>query len=210
MSNKNKVTQYGLIATVGVAILGLSWLLLAPTTLHVEPISPAPAEEPTTTETAPVLPASEPIAIDIPAVGIVADFEPSLGVNENRTIEVPDGFDTVGWYRYGPTPGELGPSVVLGHVDSFAGPAVFFSLGQLSPGDDIFIDREDGSSVHFVVTRLEQVEQDTFPTAQVYGDIDYAGLRLITCSGTFIRGEQRYTHNLIVFAELVPPASEET
>ena len=210
MSNMSKIAQYGLILVAGVTVLGLIWLLFTPKTFIIEPTSLIPPEEPTTTEIAPVLPAAEPIAIDIPAVGIVADFEQPLGVNEDRTIEVPDGFDTVGWYRYGPTPGELGPAVVLGHVDSFEGPAIFFSLGQLSPGDDIFINREDGSRAHFVVTRLERVEQDTFPTAQVYSDIDHAGLRLITCSGTFIHGEQRYTHNLIVFAELVPPAAEET
>ena len=159
-----------------------------------------------TTEPAFALARSEPTLIRIPRVDVVAEFETPLGLNSDQTIEVPEYFDTVGWYRFGPTPGELGPAVVLGHVDSYDGPAIFFSLGQLESGDDIFIERADGSTVHFRVTRLERVAQDTFPTAQVYGDISYAGLRLITCSGTFIRGEQRYTHNLIVFAELVEPA----
>ncbi len=149
-----------------------------------------------------------PTVIRIPRVSIEASFEESLGLNPDRTIAVPDGYDTVGWYQYSPTPGELGPAVVLGHVDSQDGPAVFFSLGQLRAGDDIYIERADGSTAHFVVTHLEREAQDAFPTQAVYGDIDHAGLRLITCSGEFIRGEQRYTHNLIVFARLVEPAVE--
>ena len=150
----------------------------------------------------PVLPASEPVRIDIPTLGVSAPFETPLGLQPNNEIEVPTGYETVGYYQYGPTPGELGPAVVLGHVDSIDGPAVFYSLGQLVEGDEIDITRADGSTATFVVTRLERHLQSGFPTEQVYGNINHAGLRLITCSGTFDRGEQRYSHNLIVFAEL--------
>lgn len=167
-------------------------------------------EPPATTSNAFVLEKSEPLRINIPAVGIEADFEEPLGVNEDRSIEVPDAFDTVGWYQYGPAPGELGPAVVLGHVDSYIGPAVFWSLGELEPGDEIYIDRADGTTATFTVTHLERHEQSGFPTAKVYGDIDHAGLRLITCSGTYQRDVQRYTHNLIVFAQLQEPDTEES
>jgi len=148
------------------------------------------------------LPEAQPVRLRIPTIGVDTSFV-ELGVDKNREIEVPKSFDTVGWYKYGPTPGELGPAVVLGHVDTKTGPAVFYSLGQLNPGDKVEIDREDGSTAVFEVRTLERYEQDSFPTSLVYGDIDHAGLRLITCSGAFNRDSQRYDQNLVVYAELV-------
>lgn len=149
-----------------------------------------------------VLAASEPVRIRIPTLGIDAQFEESLGVMESGEIEVPEGFDTVGWYKHSPTPGERGPAVVLGHVDSYEGPEVFHPLQRLEEGDEILIDRDDGSTATFIVTKLENYPQSGFPTELVYGDLDHAGLRLITCSGDFDHGERRYSHNLIVFAVL--------
>lgn len=149
------------------------------------------------------LPESLPARLRIPELGIDTTFVAPLGLLSDGEIEVPDSDTEVGWYQYSPTPGELGPAVVVGHVDSYLGPAVFFSLGQLDPGDDVYVDREDGTTAHFVVTELERPRQSAFPTARVYGDIDHAGLRLITCSGIYERGKQRYTHNLIVYAKLV-------
>jgi len=149
------------------------------------------------------LESSIPTKILIPKIGVEADFGVALGVDEDGVIEVPVDYNKAGWYKYSPTPGEFGPAVVLGHVDSLSGPAVFFSLGQLKVGDDIYIEREDGSTAHFKVEKSERIQQSNFPTEQVYGDINYAGLRLVTCSGVFVRGMQRYTHNLIVYARLV-------
>ena len=146
---------------------------------------------------------SEPTHIRIPEISVDATFEAPLGLKENNEIEVPDGYEEVAYYKYGPTPGELGPSVILGHVDSYQGAAVFYLLGQLEEGDEIEIDREDGTTAIFAVTRLERHEQSGFPTVEVYQDIDHAGLRLITCSGTYNHGTLRYSHNLIVFAKLV-------
>lgn len=151
---------------------------------------------------------ASPRHIRIPAVGIDAPFAAPLGVNEDQTIQVPETYDQVGWYKHGPTPGELGPAVILGHVDSITGPAVFFPLGQLEEGDEIFIDRIDGSTATFTVERLERHEQSGFPTEKVYGNLDYAGLRLITCTGIYSHGSLRYSHNLIVFARLEEPAGE--
>lgn len=147
--------------------------------------------------------ASKPVQIRIPSIGVEAPFEAPLGVNADKTIAVPESYETVGWYKYSPTPGVLGPSVVLGHVDSYRGPAVFFNLKKLSNGDRIFIDREDGSTATFVVESLERHEQEDFPTEKVYSDLDYAGLRLITCTGTYNHSILEYTHNLIVFARLI-------
>lgn len=155
-----------------------------------------------------VLAESEPVSITIPAIELTATFEEPLGITENGEIEVPESFDTVGWYKYGPTPGEQGPAVIVGHVDSFEGPEIFYDLRDLVAGDRIEIEREDGSIAIFEVTELEQVSQDAFPTERVYGDLDHAGLRLITCSGTYDRGERRYSHNLIVYARLVGEGSD--
>jgi sortase (surface protein transpeptidase) len=151
----------------------------------------------------PTLPESEPIKLSIPKLNLETDFEAPLGLQADNSIEVPDSYTQVGWYKFGPTPGEVGPAVILGHVDSYEGPAVFFSLGQLEVGDDIYVTRADGSTAHFKVSEMERNLQAAFPTAKVYGDINHAGLRLVTCSGSFDKGQQRYSHNLIVYAKLV-------
>jgi Sortase domain len=151
----------------------------------------------------PLLPKSLPTVLRIPALDLQVDFTSPLRLADNGEVAVPEVYDRVGWYEYGPTPGELGPAVILGHVDSYEGPAVFFSLGQLKVGDSIYISREDGQEAKFEVALLERYAQNAFPAAKVYGDIDHAGLRLITCSGIFDRGTKRYTHNLVVYARLV-------
>ena len=151
---------------------------------------------------------SLPVQLRIPKINLETSFEKPLGLNHDGTIEVPDSYDEVAYYKYGPRPGEMGPSVILGHVDSFEGPAVLFSLGQLDKGDSIYIQGEDGDELEFKVTDLERHKQSSFPTEKVYGDIDHAGLRIITCSGIYDKGSFRYSHNLIVFAELVDEESE--
>lgn len=151
----------------------------------------------------PVLASSTPTLLRIPKLNIESKFVEPLGLDSVGAVGVPDSYEEVGWYKYSPTPGALGPAVILGHVDSSTGPAVFFYLGQLEPGDDIFVDREDGTTAHFKVESLERPRQAEFPTARVYGNIDHAGLRLITCSGLYVKGKQRYTHNLVVYARLV-------
>ena len=145
---------------------------------------------------------SMPTHISIPELGIEAEFEAPVGVSSTGELEVPEGFDTVAWYEYGPTPGEKGPAVVLGHVDSYVGPEIFHQLWRLKPGDEIEILREDGKVAVFEVLSSKEYPQSQFPFEEVYGDIDHAGLRLITCSGSYDHGAMRYSHNLIVFAAL--------
>lgn len=145
---------------------------------------------------------SNPILLEIPALNIKTSFVPPLGLLPDQTVSVPDSYDQVGWYSGGATPGEVGPSVILGHVDSLDGPAIFFSLGQLKEGDDIMVTREDDSVATFTVTKLQRYPQSNFPTLDVYGPTTGAELRLVTCSGTFDKGEQRYSHNLVVYAKL--------
>ncbi|MEK7606254.1 MAG: class F sortase [Patescibacteria group bacterium] len=148
------------------------------------------------------LEASAPIRLRIPDIYIDTHFV-ELGLDANGEVETPKGFEEVGWYIHGPTPGEIGPAIVLGHVDSYMGPAVFLFLGQLTQGDYIYVDREDGSTATFRVTALERYNRSEFPTEKVYGDIDHAGLRLITCSGTFDHTSQEYDRVLVVYAALV-------
>lgn len=146
---------------------------------------------------------SAPTHLRIPALSIDTSFVAPLGLNEDNTVSVPDSFTQVGWYKNGATPGEIGPAVILGHVDSVKGPAVFYSLGQLKVGDTIEITRADASVALFAVEKLERYPQDQFPTQLVYGQTDFVALRLVTCSGTFNKGAQRYSHNLVVFARLI-------
>jgi hypothetical protein len=196
-ATKTLMSKYGIALSLGVLIgLLIGWYLITNDN--------EPGVEPVVEEVimADALPSSEPTRLRIPKLDIDTTFVPPLGLEQNGEVAVPDSYTEVGWYKFGPTPGALGPAVILGHVDSYTGPAVFFYLGQLEPGDDVFIDREDGSTAHFKIESLERPKQAEFPTARVYGDIDHAGLRIITCSGIYVRGNQRYTHNLVVYARL--------
>lgn len=148
---------------------------------------------------------SKPTHIRIKKVGINAPVQ-EVGQNKDRSIEVPPLFENVtGWYKLSPTPGEIGPAVIVGHVDTYQGPSVFYSLKDLDYGDVIEITRKDKKTVKFRVTGLEQFSQDKFPSEKVYGNINHAGLRLITCGGTFNEQTQQYTANTVVFAKMVEP-----
>lgn len=143
-----------------------------------------------------------PVRLAIADVGIDTELI-QLGTNADGTMETPTGYDNAGWYKYSPTPGEVGPAVVTGHVDNYHGPAVFFRLKELQPGQKITVTREDGSVAVFVVTRLEQFDQDHFPTDAVYGNTDDAQLRVITCGGPFNHLTGQYTQNTVVFATYI-------
>lgn len=146
---------------------------------------------------------SMPILVDIPAITVNAGIQ-KVGLLENGSIETPELFSNlVGWYEFGPTPGEMGPAVLVGHVDTYKGPSVFWELGNLKVNDIINISREDGTIAKFSVTEIAQYEQDNFPTEKIYGNIDYAGLRVITCGGTFNHVTGRYSHNTVIFASIV-------
>lgn len=145
--------------------------------------------------------APRPVGIRIPTISVDADMI-ALGLRDDGSIEVPTDFAQTGWWADGPEPGEPGPAVVLGHVDSRSGPAVFFSLSDLVPNDEVIIERADGSSVAYKVDRIEQHPKDRFPTDSVYGDTPDAQLRLVTCGGEFDRSERSYRDNIVVFASL--------
>ena len=155
-----------------------------------------------------VISASEPVRLSIPKLSIDAAFEEPLALKDDRTVGIPKAYDTVGWYNGSPTPGELGPSIILGHVDSYNGVAIFYHLGKLEAGDTFTIERADGSKPTFVVEKLERYKQSEFPIDLVYGPIDHAGIRLITCTGVYDHGSLRYSHNLVVYGRLVDLRAE--
>jgi sortase (surface protein transpeptidase) len=153
----------------------------------------------------PVLPKSTPTGLKIPAIGVTSSLL-RLGLNKDQTVQVPPlGKDSkAGWYTASPTPGELGPSLLLGHVDSAEyGPGVFFKLGALHRGDTVDVARSDSTVAVFRVDRVASFPKDHFPTLEVYGDTENAQLRLITCGGKFDFSARSYESNIVVFASLV-------
>ncbi len=145
--------------------------------------------------------APEPIALTIAALGVQSTVD-RVGLGAGGEIEAPARWQVPGWYSAGPAPGQQGPAVVLGHVDSPQGPAVFARLDELRPGDRIEVTRADASTAVFAVDRSISVPQEGFPTAEVYGPTPDVELRLITCDGPYDRAAGRYLHNLVVFATL--------
>ncbi|MGK5112807.1 class F sortase [Geodermatophilus sp. CPCC 205506] len=139
--------------------------------------------------------------MQIPALGVTSRII-ELGLERDGSMEVPQGAYPVGWYDGSPTPGQLGPAVLAGHVDWEGEPGAFYGLRELRPGDTVVVDRADGTVATFRVDRVEKHPKDEFPTDEVYSDIDHAGLRLITCGGAFDEDTGDYRDNIIVFASL--------
>jgi len=163
----------------------------------------APPTSPDVRPVGPVVPLtrSVPSRLRIPTLGVDTGLIP-LGLQPDGALEVPPAGVPAGWFTGAPTPGELGPAVLAGHVDWKGAPGVFYDLRRLQAGDEVSVVREDGRTLAFRVTRVEQFAKDRFPTELVYGDLDHAGLRLITCGGSFDRRARSYVDNLVVFAEL--------
>lgn len=180
---------------------GVSRSRRLPPTLPELPALPAlPAHESFTDASARV--DARPVRLRVPRIGVDTALVP-LGLNSDGSLQVPSNFSTAGWYVFGPNPGERGPAVIAGHVDSLRGPAVFFSLGRLRAGDAFTVDRADGSRVSFSVRAVEQVAKTSFPTAAVFGPVAGPELRLITCGGPFDRSRHSYLDNVVVYATLV-------
>jgi len=152
-----------------------------------------------------VLAASAPLAIKIPSLGVQSTLV-QLGLNPDKSIEVPsldDPDSKAGWYKYSPTPGQIGPTVILGHVDSAKyGPGVFFKLGALQPGATVEVTLTDRIVAVFTVDKVVAYPKSAFPSTAVYGTIDHPGLRLITCGGTFDPAAGSYESNIVAYATL--------
>jgi hypothetical protein len=173
------------------------------------PGQPLTQANPTALPPAPPLPAAPPMQPSTPKrlvikkLGVNAPIKP-IGTDKNGAIQTPpiSNPNLVGWYQYGPTPGQAGPAVMLGHKDTTSRTAVFERLHELQYGDTIEVDRMDGTVAIFTVGGIEQADKQTFPTNRVYGNADAAELRLITCGGTYNRLTGHYVDNVIVYARM--------
>lgn len=149
--------------------------------------------------------AASPTSIRIPTINVSSPIN-QVGLNPDRTMEVPQPgprYDQAAWYRYSPKPGEVGPAVIIGHIDSAAnGPSVFFKLGQLRPGQRIDVSRADNTTATFEVDSVASYPKESFPIKTVYGDTVRPELRLITCGGAFDDTNREYLDNTVVFAHL--------
>ncbi|MEU7283683.1 class F sortase [Streptomyces sp. NPDC045431] len=168
---------------------------------HIEPATAAPAA--VQGEQAAPLARSKPVRVRVPAAGVDTGPVLDLGLAADGTVEVPSvaDADKIGWYDKGVTPGETGPAVLIGHFDTEKGPAVLKNVAKVRTGDEISVQRADGTTAVFRVRELEQVDKKAFPTAKVYGDTTRPELRLITCGGELVDGHR--PDNIILYADLV-------
>jgi hypothetical protein len=146
---------------------------------------------------------SQPIHLSIPSLGLSVRLS-SLGLNADGTVSVPTNIGEPGWYRLGVTPGQLGTAVILGHVDSYRGPAVFFRLRDLVVGSRVNVGLADGRTAQFRVIGMATYLKANFPDHLVYGTRSYAALQLVTCGGSFDSGTGHYLSNVVVYTALVP------
>jgi Sortase domain len=154
---------------------------------------------------APPGPGSPPVRLVIPAIGVATRLV-RLGLEADGAMAVPADYGRAGWFAEGPAPGQVGPAVIAGHVDSRTGPAVFYRLRELRPGQAVLVELADGTRLRFVVEQARSYPKASFPTADVFGPVPSAALRLITCGGDFDRARGSYRDNLVVFAGLAASA----
>ena len=155
--------------------------------------TPAPLPRPAT-PTAPL-----PVALRIPAIGVRTRLT-RLGLTRQGTLQVPSSPSVAGWYTGSPRPGEIGSSIIAGHIDSYRGPGVFYQLRDLHPGDHIYVQQADGRLAVFRVTEVHQYPKAHFPTVGVYGPVPDAELHLITCGGAYDYATHSYLSNIVVYS----------
>lgn len=175
---------------------------VAPAVAPPTAASAGPGVEGPSPVTGPALPASAPVGLEIPALGVrTAAFVP-LGLAPDGSMTVPQEAGTAGWYTGAPAPGALGPAVIAAHVDWKGEAGLFADLVDTAPGDEVRVVRADGWVAVFRVDRVERFPKDRFPTEAVYGSVDHAGLRLITCGGEFDEDRGSHRDNVVAFAAL--------
>ena len=166
------------------------------------PVARPVPQEPAVTMAAVTAPrAAAPVRLQVPSAGVDTTLA-GIDLDAAGALVPPPESALAGWYRQGPAPGDPGPAVLTGHVDSVAGPAVFFRLRDVAVGDRVLVDRADGTTVRFTVTRVARYPKGAFPAAEVYGPTPDAELRLITCGGIFDRSTRSYSDNLVLYAAL--------
>jgi LPXTG-site transpeptidase (sortase) family protein len=189
-----------LLAGVGSLVLGLhaQRSLPPPPAAATRPVPPAAAVR----SAAPAA-RSSPVTLRIPAIGLDVPVS-QVGLNPDDTIQLPDSFTEPAWYRLGPSPGQAGSAVILGHVDSYRGPAVFSRLRSLLPGDVVEVTLADGVIVQFAVRSVAEYLKTDFPDRLVYSSHGYSGLQLVTCGGVFDTVTRHYLSNIVVYTRLLP------
>lgn len=224
----NRARHLRIIGVVGTVLLvaGVIAIVIAlrsqqhapqPPAAAASPVAVVPAPRTSTASTTPgsrtpsaatrgpILTRSLPTHLSIPAIGVNSDLK-KIGLTGSGVIQTPPlARDSHAyWLDVSPTPGQLGPATIIGHVDSAAnGPAVFFRLGDLRQRDTISVTRADGLTAVFEVERVVEYPKARFPTHAVYGNTDNAALRLITCGGIFNPAIHSYESNIVVYASLV-------
>ena len=174
-----------------------------PTRATTSPSEPPPAKAShAVVKRKPIVLRSRPVHLSIPSLGVSVSVG-VLGLNKDRTVETPTSFTQPGWYKYGPTPGQLGSAVILGHVDSYRGPAVFFRIGKLLPGDQVIVREADNQTFKFKVIGVRMYLKSQFPDYLVYGPRPYAALQLVSCGGVFDHQTGSYLSNIVVYTALV-------
>jgi hypothetical protein len=151
----------------------------------------------------PVLDPSAPRRLTIPSIKVEAPIL-TVGLAKDGSVDVPplNRHNEAGWFDQGPTPGQFGPSLIVGHADTRTGPSVFHDLGKLKPGQKIEVLREDNSLAIFQINSVERFNKDKLPPERVYGDYSRPSLRLMTCGGKWLGGHRGYSDNVVVFASL--------
>jgi hypothetical protein len=162
----------------------------------------APADTAYQTPKGPLLERSRPTKVTLPGLGVSAPII-DLALRSDKRMEVPDNGTEAGWFKNSPTPGELGPAIIAAHVTHRSKPAVFFELSGMLKGDKIEVTREDGSTATFGVTSVGQYPKAKFPSEEVYGSVDRAALRLITCGGVLDGETGSHVDNVVVYADLL-------
>jgi sortase family protein len=142
---------------------------------------------------------ARPTEVAIPAIGVRSTLL-DLGVDPAGALVPPDTADVAGWFTAGAVPGDPGPAVIAGHVDSRTGPGVFYRLGELPVGAEVDVGRSDGTTVRFRVVDVTTAGKSDFPTARVYGPGPTPRLSLLTCGGDFDRAVRHYRDNVVVSA----------
>ena len=144
-------------------------------------------------------PVARPVSLTIPLIGVQTRLV-YLGLTSDGALQVPSSTSVAGWYTGSPRPGAIGSAIIVGHIDSYVGPGIFFRLSTLRRGDKIYVRRADGTLVEFRVTSVQTYLKDHFPTEDVYGPTPDAELRLITCGGAFDHATGHYLSNIVVYA----------
>jgi hypothetical protein len=187
------------VALIGLGLRGSDHPLRAP--------SPSRTALAAAVPTAPVSTAldtarSVPVMLRIPAIGVAVYLGSSLGLDLDGSVQVPNGTQQPGWFDQGPTPGQIGSAVILGHVDSTAGPGVFFDLRTLAAGDVVDVGLSDGVTAQFTVNAVAQYSKLSFPAQRVYGSHGSSALQLVTCGGVFDHQTGGYLSNIVVYTSL--------